>query len=264
MVLWMVEMEVADPERPERSGRIAHGLPTPSSGPCPRPSRQEDIARVPTQPTPGRSLVTRRAVVDIVRTATLGSYGVTGFAATPVDRLLGLARARPPGDRRPPRRGARHRARPDRRLRRPGRRGRPPGRFGGPLRAPARRSTARSAGSTIHIDGLRFGPGGGPPSVVHGGSRGGRPARPRRQRDGRRLMARRSCDGEGLLGGVPGGGRQPRGARRRDQRAQRLPGPRRRHRLQHVRDGQGGPRRGRGRRRTGRPSGSPRPSASGR
>jgi uncharacterized alkaline shock family protein YloU len=35
---------------------------------------------VPTNPTPGRSLVTRRAVVDIVRVATLGSYGVTGFA----------------------------------------------------------------------------------------------------------------------------------------------------------------------------------------
>ena len=32
------------------------------------------------RPTPGRSLVTRRAVADIVRTATLGSYGVTGFA----------------------------------------------------------------------------------------------------------------------------------------------------------------------------------------
>ena len=89
MVLWMVEMEVADPEGPERSGRIAHGLPTPSSGPCPRPSRQEDIARVPTQPTAGRTLVTRRAVFDIVRTATLGSYGVTGFASSPLDRLLG-------------------------------------------------------------------------------------------------------------------------------------------------------------------------------
>jgi len=35
---------------------------------------------VPTNPTPGRSLVTRRAVVDVVRVATLGSYGVTGFA----------------------------------------------------------------------------------------------------------------------------------------------------------------------------------------
>lgn len=35
---------------------------------------------MPSNPTPGRSLVTRRAVVDVVRAATLGSYGVTGFA----------------------------------------------------------------------------------------------------------------------------------------------------------------------------------------
>ena len=35
---------------------------------------------MPTASTPGRSLVTRRAVVDIVRSATLGSYGVSGFA----------------------------------------------------------------------------------------------------------------------------------------------------------------------------------------
>jgi uncharacterized alkaline shock family protein YloU len=43
---------------------------------------------------PGRSLVTRRALSDIVRAATLGSYGVTGFAAGPVGRLaaaLGIA-----------------------------------------------------------------------------------------------------------------------------------------------------------------------------
>lgn len=33
----------------------------------------------PTSPTPGRSLVTKRAVVDVVRAATLGSYGVTGL-----------------------------------------------------------------------------------------------------------------------------------------------------------------------------------------
>jgi uncharacterized alkaline shock family protein YloU len=39
------------------------------------------------RPTPGRSLVTRRAVADIVRTATLGSYGVTGFAGGPVARF---------------------------------------------------------------------------------------------------------------------------------------------------------------------------------
>ena len=44
---------------------------------------------MPTDPTPGRSLVTRRAVVDIVRTAVLGSYGVTGFAG---EGLLGALR----------------------------------------------------------------------------------------------------------------------------------------------------------------------------
>ena len=39
--------------------------------------------------TPGRSLVTRRAIIDIVRDTTLNSYGVTGFAASRVERLLG-------------------------------------------------------------------------------------------------------------------------------------------------------------------------------
>ncbi len=43
---------------------------------------------MPSAATPGRSIVTRRAVIDIVRTATLGSYGVTGFAAGPARRLL--------------------------------------------------------------------------------------------------------------------------------------------------------------------------------
>ena len=43
---------------------------------------------MPTASTPGRSIVSRRAVVDIVRTATLGSYGVTGFAGGIVGRLL--------------------------------------------------------------------------------------------------------------------------------------------------------------------------------
>ena len=44
---------------------------------------------MPTASTPGRSIVSRRAVVDIVRTATLGSYGVTGFAGGIVGRMLG-------------------------------------------------------------------------------------------------------------------------------------------------------------------------------
>ncbi len=40
------------------------------------------------RPTPGRSLVSRRALLDIVRTATLGSYGVTSLAGGSIDRLL--------------------------------------------------------------------------------------------------------------------------------------------------------------------------------
>jgi uncharacterized alkaline shock family protein YloU len=40
------------------------------------------------RPTPGRSLVTGRALDDIVRNATLGSYGVTGFAGGPLGRFI--------------------------------------------------------------------------------------------------------------------------------------------------------------------------------
>jgi uncharacterized alkaline shock family protein YloU len=59
---------------------------------------EEDVARVPTDPIPGRSLVTRRAVVDLVRTATLGSYGVTGFAGGGlIGRLLERLGAAPRG-----------------------------------------------------------------------------------------------------------------------------------------------------------------------
>ena len=59
---------------------------------------EEDVARVPTDPIPGRSLVTRRAIVDIVRAATLGSYGVTGFAGGGLfGRLFELAGAAPRG-----------------------------------------------------------------------------------------------------------------------------------------------------------------------
>jgi uncharacterized alkaline shock family protein YloU len=57
----------------------------------------EDARGVPNDhrtPTTGRSLVSRRAIVDIVRSATLGSYGVIGFAGGgPFGRLpewLGL------------------------------------------------------------------------------------------------------------------------------------------------------------------------------
>ena len=74
------------PVRPAEPGR----RPT-------RRSREEDVARVPSHPTPGRSLVTRRALADIVRAATLGSYGVTGFAASPIDRLAAVLGMGQPG-----------------------------------------------------------------------------------------------------------------------------------------------------------------------
>ncbi len=52
---------------------------------------------MPIHPMPGRSLVTRRAIVDMVRAATVGSYGVTGFAASPLERMLGWLGLRQPG-----------------------------------------------------------------------------------------------------------------------------------------------------------------------
>ena len=65
--------------------------------PCPTRAREEDPARVAIRPTPGRSLVTRHALGDVVRTATLGSYGVTGFAADPFTRVLGYLGLAQPG-----------------------------------------------------------------------------------------------------------------------------------------------------------------------
>jgi uncharacterized alkaline shock family protein YloU len=125
----------------------------------------EDFARVPTQPTPGRSLVTRQAVVDLVRTATLGSYGVTGFAGRPLERLLdrlGLAHAGIVVDLDdtvgieldltvaygvPIAEVARQ--------------------VDSAVRYAVRRALNREVGRlTIHIGGLRFGPGGAPPSII--------------------------------------------------------------------------------------------------
>ena len=128
---------------------------------------QEDDARVPKPSINGRSLVTRQAVIDLVWTATLGSYGVTGFAARPHERIL-------------ERLGLAH-----------------PGisvhlgdtvdieleltvAFGVPvaevarqvdsaIRYAIRRALGREVGRlTIHVGRLRFGPGGAPPTVIHG------------------------------------------------------------------------------------------------
>ena len=74
------------PVRPAEPGR----RPT-------RRSREEDVARVPSHSTPGRSLVTRRALADIVRAATLGSYGVTGFAGGPLARVAAALGMGQPG-----------------------------------------------------------------------------------------------------------------------------------------------------------------------
>jgi uncharacterized alkaline shock family protein YloU len=132
----------------------------------PRHSRQEDIARVPTQPTAGRTLVTRRAVLDIVRSATLGSYGVTGFAGSPIERLLGWFGLRQPG--------IHVRLGPtlDIDLDLTVAYGVPVAEVARQVDSAIRYALRRALGRevrrlTIHIDGLRFGPGGGPPAVVH-------------------------------------------------------------------------------------------------
>ena len=52
---------------------------------------------MPDQGIAGRALVTRRAVIDIVRGVAIGSYGVAGFAGGWIDRLLGWIERRPGG-----------------------------------------------------------------------------------------------------------------------------------------------------------------------
>ncbi|MBY0394865.1 MAG: Asp23/Gls24 family envelope stress response protein [Thermoleophilia bacterium] len=52
---------------------------------------------MPDELIPGRALATRRAVMDIVRAATLGSYGVAGFAGGPIERITAFLEGRPAG-----------------------------------------------------------------------------------------------------------------------------------------------------------------------
>ena len=115
---------------------------------------------------PGRSLATRQAVVDLVRVATLASYGVTGFAGRPHERFLGRLGLLQPGL--AVRLGDALDVELDLTVA-----------YGVPVAEVARqvdsavRYTLRHALGrevrrlTIHIDDLRFGPGGAPPSVVH-------------------------------------------------------------------------------------------------
>jgi uncharacterized alkaline shock family protein YloU len=121
---------------------------------------------VPTQPTPGRSLVTRRAVVDLVRTATVGSYGVTGFAGRPLDRLLGRLGLTQPGI------AVHIDDELDIELDLLVAFGVPVAEVARQVDSAVRYSLRRALDRevrrlTIHIAGLRFGPGGDPPTVVH-------------------------------------------------------------------------------------------------
>jgi uncharacterized alkaline shock family protein YloU len=121
---------------------------------------------VPTEPKSGRSFVTRQAVTDLVRTATLGSYGVTGFAARPHERLLGRLGLVQPGI--AIRLGETIDVELDLTVS-----------FGVPIAEVARQvdsairysichALEREVGRvTIHVGGLRFGPGAAPPTAMH-------------------------------------------------------------------------------------------------
>src|SRR5271165_2377824 len=79
----------------QRGGMIAHGLRRPAghgrgldAGPRRPVDPQLEVDAVPNRRAPGRSYVTRRAVVDVVRMAVLGSYGVTGISDPSFGRRL--------------------------------------------------------------------------------------------------------------------------------------------------------------------------------
>ena len=125
---------------------------------------EEDVDRVPTDPIPGRSLVTRRAIVDIVRTATLGSYGVTGFAGR---GILGAIRER--AGLRPKGLRIRHADGLEIELDLTVAYGLPVAEVArqvdSAVRYALRRALDREVDRlTIHIDGLRYHPGGTPPA----------------------------------------------------------------------------------------------------
>jgi uncharacterized alkaline shock family protein YloU len=125
---------------------------------------------VPTDPMSGRSLITRRALVEIVRTAALGSYGVTGFEGTPVELLLGRLGLGQPGIHLEVDKGVEIEL--DLTVA-----------FGVPIaevarqvdsavRYALRRALMREVGRiTIHVGGLRFGPGVVPPAIIPGAHR---------------------------------------------------------------------------------------------
>jgi uncharacterized alkaline shock family protein YloU len=120
---------------------------------------------VSTETTPGRSFVTRRAVVDVVRSATIGSYGVTGFAGGPVGRLLSRFDVAQPGI------DVRLAGGLDIELDIEVALGVPVAEVARQVDSAIRYALDRSLGLevrrlVIHVDGLRVQPGGAPPALV--------------------------------------------------------------------------------------------------
>jgi uncharacterized alkaline shock family protein YloU len=121
---------------------------------------------VPTHQPTGRSLVSRRAIVDIVRAATLGSYGVTGFAANPVERALAALGLAQPGIRL--QLGDRLTVDLDLTVAY----GLPVAEVARQVDSAVRYAVRRALGReidrlTIHVDGLRLQPGSAPPRPAH-------------------------------------------------------------------------------------------------
>lgn len=121
---------------------------------------------MPHDQTTGRSLVTRRAIVDVVRTATLGSYGVTGFAGGPIARLLDSLDLHRPGLRLRLGDGLDLELDLDVAL------GVPVAEVARQVDSHVRYAVRRALDMdvrrlVIHVDGLRVHPAGAPPTVVH-------------------------------------------------------------------------------------------------
>ena len=119
---------------------------------------------MPTDSTPGRALVTRRAIVDVIRTATLGSYGVTGFAASLAERVLGAVGFGQPGIR--VELGDKLEIELDLTIAY----GLPVAEVARQVDSAVRYAIGRALGRevarlTIHVEGLRYQPGGPPPAV---------------------------------------------------------------------------------------------------
>lgn len=163
MVLWRFEWRERAQEGP--NGAVEYHTTSAAPGRS-RPTRQRGgQRRVPSNPTPGRSLVTRRAVIDLIRAATLGSYGVTGFAAGPIERLLGRLGFAQPGI------GLRLDDGLEIELDLTVAYGVPVAEVARQVDSAVRYAIRRGLGHevrrlTIHVDGLRVAPGGAPPTLV--------------------------------------------------------------------------------------------------